>query len=74
PHCGQTFTRVHNLKSHLLTHSKSKPFQCNSNGCNAKFRRQHDLKRHQRLHSGERPFECAKCGRKFARGDALARH
>ncbi|RPA73295.1 hypothetical protein BJ508DRAFT_198031, partial [Ascobolus immersus RN42] len=72
--CGQTFSRVHNLKSHLLTHFKSKPFTCLSSGCNAKFRRQHDLKRHQRLHSGGRPFECAKCGRKFARGDALARH
>jgi DNA-directed RNA polymerase subunit M/transcription elongation factor TFIIS len=41
--CGQYFTRLHNLKSHLLTHSQEKPFICQE--CGHKFRRQHDLKR-----------------------------
>lgn len=41
--CGQYFTRLHNLKSHLLTHSQEKPFICND--CGHKFRRLHDLKR-----------------------------
>ncbi|KAK9243293.1 hypothetical protein V1506DRAFT_463222 [Lipomyces tetrasporus] len=72
PHCSQSFTRHHNLKSHLLTHSHEKPFTCTT--CNSKFRRLHDLKRHSKLHTGEKPYVCAKCGRKFARGDALARH
>jgi hypothetical protein len=72
PHCQQSFTRHHNLKSHLLTHSQEKPFVCNS--CQSRFRRLHDLKRHSKLHTGERPHVCHKCGRKFARGDALARH
>lgn len=71
-HCNQTFTRHHNLKSHLLTHSHEKPFPCQQ--CNARFRRLHDLKRHSKLHTGERPHMCDKCGRRFARGDALARH
>ncbi|KAK2803590.1 hypothetical protein FQN51_003352 [Onygenales sp. PD_10] len=71
-YCGTEFTRHHNLKSHLLTHSQEKPFVCRT--CNSRFRRLHDLKRHEKLHTGERPHICPKCGRRFARGDALARH
>ncbi|KAI9814726.1 MAG: hypothetical protein M1827_002992 [Pycnora praestabilis] len=72
PYCSTDFTRHHNLKSHLLTHSHEKPYLCQT--CQSRFRRLHDLKRHTKLHTGERPHICAKCGRKFARGDALARH
>jgi hypothetical protein len=72
PYCATDFTRHHNLKSHLLTHSQEKPYECPT--CQARFRRLHDLKRHTKLHTGERPHTCYKCGRKFARGDALARH
>lgn len=72
PYCSTDFTRHHNLKSHLLTHSQEKPYVCNT--CQARFRRLHDLKRHTKLHTGERPHTCDKCGRRFARGDALARH
>lgn len=72
PYCSTEFTRHHNLKSHLLTHSQEKPYVCQT--CNSRFRRLHDLKRHTKLHTGERPHICDKCGRRFARGDALARH
>lgn len=72
PYCATDFTRHHNLKSHLLTHSQEKPYECTT--CQARFRRLHDLKRHTKLHTGERPHTCPKCGRRFARGDALARH
>ncbi|KAJ5491482.1 hypothetical protein N7539_003049 [Penicillium diatomitis] len=72
PYCATEFTRQHNLKSHLLTHSQEKPFVCQT--CQSRFRRLHDLKRHSKLHTGERPHTCPKCGRRFARGDALARH
>jgi hypothetical protein len=72
PYCDTDFTRHHNLKSHLLTHSQEKPYVCQN--CNMRFRRLHDLKRHMKLHTGERPHICPKCDRKFARGDALARH
>lgn len=71
-YCTTEFTRHHNLKSHLLTHSHEKPYLCQT--CNSRFRRLHDLKRHAKLHTGERPHICAICKRKFARGDALARH
>ncbi|KAM7183534.1 transcriptional regulator prz1 [Naviculisporaceae sp. PSN 640] len=70
--CYQEFTRHHNLKSHMLTHSQEKPYVCQT--CNMRFRRLHDLKRHGKLHTGEKPHICPKCDRKFARGDALARH
>ncbi|KAI0391678.1 hypothetical protein F5Y17DRAFT_478481 [Xylariaceae sp. FL0594] len=72
PYCETEFTRHHNLKSHLLTHSQEKPFVCST--CTMRFRRLHDLKRHTKLHTGEKPHICPKCDRKFARGDALARH
>ena len=72
PYCSTDFTRHHNMKSHLLTHSHEKPYNCET--CEARFRRLHDLKRHIKLHTGERPHVCPKCDRSFARGDALARH
>jgi hypothetical protein len=72
PYCDTEFTRHHNLKSHLLTHSQEKPYVCQT--CQMRFRRLHDLKRHTKLHTGERPHICPTCKRKFARGDALARH
>ena len=72
PYCDTEFTRHHNLKSHLLTHSQEKPYVCQS--CQMRFRRLHDLKRHSKLHTGEKPHVCPNCDRKFARGDALARH
>jgi len=71
-YCETEFTRHHNLKSHLLTHSQEKPYVCSQ--CQMRFRRLHDLKRHSKLHTGEKPHICPRCDRKFARGDALARH
>jgi DNA-directed RNA polymerase subunit RPC12/RpoP len=54
PYCSTDFTRHHNLKSHLLTHSHEKPYVCQT--CQARFRRLHDLKRHTKLHTGETTY------------------
>ncbi|ORX49435.1 hypothetical protein DM01DRAFT_1409422 [Hesseltinella vesiculosa] len=72
PECEQSFSRPHNLKSHLATHSNIRPFQCTT--CSQYFRRLHDLKRHEKLHTGEKPYVCDYCSRGFSRLDALNRH
>ncbi|OZJ04378.1 hypothetical protein BZG36_03197 [Bifiguratus adelaidae] len=72
PECYSSFSRPHNLKSHLATHSSERPFPCPD--CGHFFRRLHDLKRHQKLHTGEKPYKCDVCDRGFARLDALTRH
>ncbi|KAF7728766.1 hypothetical protein EC973_005604 [Apophysomyces ossiformis] len=70
--CDRTFNRLHNLKSHMATHSVERPYQCDK--CLQSFRRLHDLKRHQRMHTGVKPFQCPVCMRQFSRQDALNRH
>ncbi|KAK8022470.1 hypothetical protein PG993_013237 [Apiospora rasikravindrae] len=72
PYCETSFTRHHELKSHLLTHSQEKPFVCPA--CRMQFRRLHDLKRHCKLHTSEGLYVCPMCGRTFARSDALEHH
>ena len=72
PYCSAIFMRHHNLKSHLLTHSKEKSFVCQT--CDARFRRLHDLKRHTKLHTSEKIYICSGCRRAFACLEALTRH
>lgn len=47
--CGRGFSRAHNLKTHLQTHSsrRSKPWSCTWEGCDLSFARRTDLERHQ---------------------------
>ncbi|KAJ8328558.1 Metallothionein expression activator [Batrachochytrium dendrobatidis] len=70
--CDHSFSRLFNLRSHMSTHSRIKPFQCTT--CDKQFSRNHDLARHQRIHSKEKGHVCTACGRKFSRLDALKRH
>ncbi|OOQ88737.1 hypothetical protein PEBR_11237 [Penicillium brasilianum] len=71
-HCSKTFTRLYNLKSHLVTHDRTMPYSCNI--CNRAFARKSDSKRHMRTHSGEKNWVCGGCRTSFARRDMLSSH
>ncbi|XP_029399128.1 zinc finger and BTB domain-containing protein 44 isoform X3 [Mus pahari] len=63
PTCGVRFTRIQNLKQHMLIHSGIKPFQCDC--CGKKFTRAYSLKMHRLKHEGKRCFRCQICSATF---------
>ncbi|KAG0046518.1 hypothetical protein BGZ83_008318 [Gryganskiella cystojenkinii] len=72
PDCEKSFSRLFNLRSHMRTHSKARPFVCQS--CNFAFSRRHDRDRHAKKHLSEKPYKCIVCEATFVRQDALVRH
>ncbi|KAF9955861.1 hypothetical protein BGZ72_003307 [Mortierella alpina] len=72
PDCDKSFSRLFNLRSHMRTHSKARPFVCAS--CNFAFSRRHDRDRHAKKHLSEKPYKCIVCEATFVRQDALVRH
>ncbi|KZT23097.1 hypothetical protein NEOLEDRAFT_1213685 [Neolentinus lepideus HHB14362 ss-1] len=46
--CGQTFTRLSNLRGHYTAHSGERPYECDQADCDRKFARSSDLSRHLR--------------------------
>ncbi|KAI8613154.1 hypothetical protein BC830DRAFT_1053600, partial [Chytriomyces sp. MP71] len=48
PTCPKQFKRKHHLKSHLVSHERTKPFSCGMCGC--AFKRIGELKKHGIVH------------------------
>ncbi len=46
PNCTKNFKWLADLKRHLRTHTKAKPFGCTYDGCSQEFGRRHDALRH----------------------------
>lgn len=71
-YCQKEFTRLYNLKSHLLVHQKSLKFPCDR--CPRSFVRKSDLNRHFKSHTGEKRWVCGGCNTGFARSGTLKAH
>ncbi|ORY47855.1 hypothetical protein BCR33DRAFT_736001 [Rhizoclosmatium globosum] len=56
PGCGRAFSKVSNLRTHMLSHNGERPFACNE--CDKAFTTNNRLKVHKRSHTGEKPFKC----------------
>jgi len=76
PDCGKPFRSPSDLRKHLRSHSREKPFVCLHEGCGHAFAQQSHLTTHWRTHTGEKPFACSYegCGRSFAHRGARKIH
>uniref|UniRef100_A0A6P7F698 Zinc finger protein 468-like n=1 Tax=Diabrotica virgifera virgifera TaxID=50390 RepID=A0A6P7F698_DIAVI len=70
--CLEQFSKPHQLKQHLITHSGEKLHKCEISF--TKFSGANDLKRHLRVHTGEKPHKCEICLQQFSQVDCLKRH
>ena len=70
--CPKAFKNRNNLKIHIRTHYKIRPFKCSF--CSKRFNEKGNLKTHLRIHTGERPYQCKECNKKFKAFGQLKDH
>ena len=67
-----SFRDASNMRTHLLTHSKTKKFKCHL--CDKSYTRLNMLKAHVLTHSGLNKFTCATCNRGFGTASNYKTH
>ena len=70
--CGRSCGSAAEMKRHLLTHSREKPFKCGV--CGFAFLRKVSLETHMKKHSGEKPYTCEYCGQSFTFHNVFVYH
>ena len=69
--CEKAFASRYELRIHMHTHKKERPFKCDK--CEKAFTESRYLKSHKHLHDEERPFKCNKCPKAFKLSQHLKR-
>nr|XP_023688119.1 zinc finger protein 891-like isoform X1 [Paramormyrops kingsleyae] len=70
--CGRTFSKLSDLKLHLLVHESERQYTCAT--CGESFKKQAQLKLHEGTHSGKEKNCCSVCGKSFAYLGKLKAH
>lgn len=62
--CDKVFQFKSEVESHVIIHTKAKPFVCSHSSCKRAFKRSDALKNHMDSHQEEMPLECPVLGYK----------
>ncbi|NWX56277.1 PLAL2 protein, partial [Promerops cafer] len=69
-----SFPHVDKLRTHTLSHSEQRPYNCPQLHCGKAFASKYKLCRHMATHSAQKPHQCMYCEKMFHRKDHLRNH